>query len=716
MSGFLDSSAADGSVAGGSVAGGSVADGTVLDSDSAPMPERLGIYRIESMLGRGGMGEVYLAWDEVLERHVAIKRIRSDRLGNAVQQARFLREARAVARLDHPNVVRIHHVLETDESLCLVMEFVRGQNFSKLPLGDMPLARTLTLAREVAEGLAAAHARGLIHRDLKCANVMSASGGGVKILDFGLATIREEEEEKDADDSGKLTGSNVLVGTAYAMSPEQILRGEVDHRSDLFSFGSLLYQMLVGFPPFQGRSAMRTLHKVIKSQYKPIEVVVPDLPDAVASLVSDLLAKDPDDRPPSAGAVVERLSRILDSLPDGDVRAPTSPATGPAFAEADTPTSQTPGPQTPARFDVSIAVLESRADPVVRTLVGLRWSEGVPSDWLDAPPGFLTDAVRRSDGRVLPGRQPLGRQPLGRQPLGRQPFVLLFRRPAEAAAFALEFHRMLADQTLVGQAPASVGFGIHLGEVDPTLFHQSAALDEDRQLVEAEALDLVSELASQALDGQTLLGRAAFDLARRARVPASLHAFDVRWMAHGAYLRDGHDEPFEIFEVGRDGVAPLRMPGDGPSLRRSVGLSEELALGWRPAAGQPVPRRADWRLVERLGEGGFGEVWLARREAPEQAPEEGTGEETGEETDEESAGDEERVFKFCFEPERLRALEARGHPLPPAARDPRPPPRHRPRPRLGLRRGAVLPGVGVHRRRRSGALGRAPGRPAVGAR
>lgn len=592
-------------------------------SDSATLSERLGIYRIESMLGRGGMGEVYLAWDEVLERHVAIKRIRSDRLGNAVQQARFLREARAVARLDHPNVVRIHHVLETDESSCLVMEFVRGQDFSKLPLGTMPLARTLRLAREVAEGLAAAHAQGLVHRDLKCPNVMSATDGGVKILDFGLATIREEEEAKKDADSDKLTGSNVLVGTAYAMSPEQILRGKVDHRSDLFSFGSLLYQMLAGFPPFQARSAMRTLHKVVKSQPEPLEVVVPDLPQAVASLVSELLSKDPESRPPSADAVVERLSRILGILPSGEVYDPASARTGPAFAEADTPTSDTPAGQVSPRSEDL-----SPEGPVVRTLVGLRWSDSVPADWHDSPPAFLVDAARRFDGRVVPGR----------------PLVLFFRRPADAAAFALAFHTTLADQTLSGQAAAAVGLGIHLGEVDPALFHDTAALGDGHQLVEAEALSLVSQLARQASDGQTLLGRAAFDLARRARVPASLTAPDVRWMAHGAYLQEGHDEPIEVFEVGRDGVAPLRTPEDGPSLRRSVGLSEEMALGWRPAAGQPVPRRANWRLVERLGEGGFGEVWLARRIALD----EGVAEEPR---------DEERVFKFCFEPDRLRALK-----------------------------------------------------------
>ena len=167
-------------------------------------------------------------------------------------------------------------------------------------------------------------------------------------------------------------------------------------------------------------------------------------------------------------------------------------------------------------------------------------------------------------------------------------------------------------------------------------------VDPDEPSLEGTPVELAARLAGQARPGQILLGRAAFDLARGARAPAALLAPEVRWLTHGAYRFEGLDELVEICEVGALGSAPLEPPVEGDALRRDATPSVELALGWRPATGQSVPRRPGWRLVERLGEGGFGEVWLARRQRPD-----GEDAEPG----------EERVFKFCYEPERLRALK-----------------------------------------------------------
>lgn len=598
-------------------------------------PERLGIYRIESRLGRGGMGEVYLAWDEVLERHVAIKRVLGERLGDEVHRARFLREARAVARLDHPAIVRVHHVLERDGDPCLVMEFVRGQDFSKLPAGGLPVTRVVSLAVGVAEGLEAAHAEGLVHRDLKLANLMATADGRVKILDFGLAVVRAQEAEAD-EEADSLTGSGVLVGTVHAMSPEQATSGKVDSRSDLFSLGSVIYELLTGVSPFTGNSMLDTLRRVVTVPAEPIEQVAPKTPPELARLVHELLEKDREQRPATARVVAARLSSLLRRLSDGpDLRSPrgavaetaaigsaSGDAAGLASADPEMPTAAIPFAR--AAVDVTAEALATPPSGLVlRTVVFVERTERAEAERAivesEADLDELTFVLAaRFDGLRS-----------GEESASAGVPVFLFFRPAEAVAFALALH----DETARESRPLRIG--IHLGEV---ALGPAAAPQP-----EVDAFEAASRLMRLARPRQILVGRSAFDLARRARAPESLAEPGVRWLAHGGYVFGTADEPYEVFEVGRDGIAPLRRPDDGEAMLRSVGATEEVALGWRPATGQPVPRRPNWRLVERLGEGGFGEVWLARNEK--------TG---GAAVGEVGA---ERVFKFSFEPERLRALK-----------------------------------------------------------
>lgn len=186
---------------------------------------RIGIYRIEATLGAGGMGEVFLAWDERLHRHVAIKRIRAELQADERHRARFRREARAVARLSHPAIVQIFDLLENDGGDCLVMERVEGRTLAEAVAGgevDPELA--LRLAAEIADGLAEAHGKGLVHRDLKPENVIVTASGHAKILDFGLARMLWSEESivsSIEDPSAALTRVGTLVGTVHAMSPEQ---------------------------------------------------------------------------------------------------------------------------------------------------------------------------------------------------------------------------------------------------------------------------------------------------------------------------------------------------------------------------------------------------------------------------------------------------------------------------------------------------------------
>lgn len=267
------------------------------------MPERIGAYRLESPLGRGGMGEVFLAWDERLERPVAIKRIRQDMFQQGHQRERFRREARMAARLSHAAIVQIHDLVSEESGDAIVMEYVEGPTLAERLRGPLGAEEAVRLAREIAEGLAAAHEAGLIHRDLKAENVVVTPSGHAKILDFGLARPVSWDGEM-------LTLHGALVGTCYAMSPEQARGEELDERSDLFSFGALLYEMLAGRSPFRGRDPLATLQRVLHEQPPLLSEVRPELPLRLSSLVERLLAKDRADRPQNARQVVQKLELI----------------------------------------------------------------------------------------------------------------------------------------------------------------------------------------------------------------------------------------------------------------------------------------------------------------------------------------------------------------------------------------------------------------------
>jgi serine/threonine-protein kinase len=276
------------------------------------MPERIGAYRLESPLGRGGMGEVFLAWDERLERAVAIKRIRHDAFVQSHQRERFRREARMAARLSHAAIVQVHDLVSEESGDAIVMEYVEGPTLAeRLARISLGVAEAVHLAKEIAEGLAAAHEAGLIHRDLKAENVVITPSGHAKILDFGLARPVSWDGEV-------LTQHGALVGTCYAMSPEQASGGDLDERSDLFSLGALLYEMLAGHSPFRAKDPRATLQRVLYEQPEPLEEIRPDLPLTLVSLVERLLAKDRDDRPRSALSVVHKLERIERDLPQDE--------------------------------------------------------------------------------------------------------------------------------------------------------------------------------------------------------------------------------------------------------------------------------------------------------------------------------------------------------------------------------------------------------------
>ena len=284
----------------------------------------IGPYRLECLLGRGGMGKVYMARDERLihvcpeatgrDDRVAIKHVRTKAASSPTGRARFWHEARTLATLDHPAIVEILDVLDDESGDWIVMELVEGVTLAEL-LHETPPDRGLGLddcldhGRQIADGLAAAHEQGIVHRDLKTENVMVCHGRRIKILDFGLAREVSPSLLRIAIRTS-LTETGQVLGTPRAMSPEQIRGLPVDFRSDLFSLGVLLYEILSGRSPFQADSLYQTMHRVATYRQESVRRWNPQVPAALSDLVDRLLEKDPLERGDATHAVARALDRI----------------------------------------------------------------------------------------------------------------------------------------------------------------------------------------------------------------------------------------------------------------------------------------------------------------------------------------------------------------------------------------------------------------------
>ena len=271
-------------------------------------------YRLDRSLGNGGMGEVFEATDLTLHRSVAVKLMSPSLVQDEPARARFLREARALAQVNSPNVVAVYDAGEDAERPYLVMEFVEGTTLERELVGSgrVEPARAVAVATDIASGLAAAHERGIVHRDVKPSNVFLTPSDAAKIGDFGIARL----ERPDAT----LTLTGQTFGSPPYMAPEQATGGKVDARADLYSLGCVLFQMLVGRRPFSGDDAVSLAYQHVHSTPPRVDSLVPTVPVELGALVAGLMAKDPDDRPASA----EEVQRALGSVPTEPIATTTT--------------------------------------------------------------------------------------------------------------------------------------------------------------------------------------------------------------------------------------------------------------------------------------------------------------------------------------------------------------------------------------------------------
>jgi len=288
----------------------------------------VGPYRLLEKLGSGGMGDIYKAQDSRLNRVVAVKVLAHGGGEDSERRRRFIQEAQAASGLNHPNIIVIHDILSEPDADFMVMEYVSGKTLLDLiPKGGLRVPQALQLAMQMADALSVAHAAGIVHRDLKPANVMVTDSGLVKILDFGLAKLTENaqfgyDDKTRTIAAAPLTVEGSIVGTVSYMSPEQAQGHKVDARSDIFSFGVVLYEMVTGARAFQGDNALSTLSAILRDEARPITEIAPDAPPQVEQLIERCLRKNPDDRWQSIEDVRAALSALKHESDSGQLYRP----------------------------------------------------------------------------------------------------------------------------------------------------------------------------------------------------------------------------------------------------------------------------------------------------------------------------------------------------------------------------------------------------------
>lgn len=595
-----------------------------------PVEELAGRYRLLGLLGRGGMGEVWSASDAVLRREVAVKLLPA--LSGAESERRFQREAATLAGLRHPGITVVHDAGRHGGFLFLVMELLDGADLGKLVAGHrggLPLERALDLAAQTAEAVGAAHDKGVVHRDLKPANVFVQAGDRVKVCDFGIA--------RSADATSALTATGHIVGTPPYMSPEQCRGGEVDARSDLYSFGCALFEMLTGATPFPAeQSVYALLHQHVSEPPPRLAEVRPDLPAALDALVGALLAKEPGARPASAARVAEELA----ALGGGRALGPT---------RVDVPTAVEP--DTGVEAVLRIARLIRDPEGRVRAMY-------LVAEALDGEPARARRLLEELDGVVatLPADQPgklavalvlAGRRWAGLDParalvqleralgglahmedddaywyareLAEGAAVLAAARPAEAARLMADLGRTVVALDVEARNPAFTasrlaGIAVAGRDADPAaaqrLLRAAERTAEDAEDRETALQFLARDVAPADLGRALLLvGRIADTTSRNA-------AWGKLVDVVGEHRPDLLDEVLDACGLDRPAV-PAAPPSPEPAvrpappargLRRFLGLEEPQSAA--PAPPPPPP------AAPTEEDGPFSLMYVAEAAAP----------------------------------------------------------------------------------------------------
>ncbi|PYT04520.1 MAG: hypothetical protein DMF60_15070 [Acidobacteria bacterium] len=291
------------------------------------MSRTISHYEMHEQLGQGGMGRVCKAYDTMLDRTVVLKLLAPELMSEEESRKRFLREARLASALDHPNICTIFEIAEVDNQYFIAMQYLPGKTLKKV-IGGKPLGldSVFSIGLQVGDALAGAHAKGIVHRDIKSSNIIITARGHAKVLDFGLAKLltekgRAEKIEKQPDE---LTKIGAPIGTPSYMSPEQAKGERADHRSDIFSFGVVLYEMATGKLPFKGQSNVDVMHAVLHQAHSPAVELNDKIPPDLSAIIDNAMAKKPTGRYQSMQPMLEDLQRLnvalrfgAQGVPDG---------------------------------------------------------------------------------------------------------------------------------------------------------------------------------------------------------------------------------------------------------------------------------------------------------------------------------------------------------------------------------------------------------------
>ncbi|MGA2442592.1 MAG: protein kinase, partial [Tepidisphaeraceae bacterium] len=540
------------------------------------------------MLGRGGMGAVYKVRQKSLDRMAALKVLPRQVSLETVLARRFVRESQAMAKLNDPHIVTVYDSGQREGLFYFLMEFVDGMNLRQwMDAGKKDVPGVLQIVLRVCQGLQYAHERGIVHRDIKPENILLNLRGQAKIADFGIAKLLGELAQTS-------TTAEQVIGTPKYMAPEQLERPtEVDHRADIYSLGVLMYQMLTGglpigrFPP--------------PSQSAGIDL-------RLDGIVLRMLEKEPGRRYQSAREVGIDLAAIAGSTGRGEALG----------------SIQLPRPDRQS----SRLMVFMFTDVADSTRLKQRENLGAAAY---ADLARKHDLLFRQIAASIPGADVLKDVGDG--------YMATFATASDAVRAALRFQFAINTDPDFTPASSSVPFrvriGVHQGEV--------SVLDQDiygKPKLVGPAADMTARIQSLALPGQILVSRAAFDNARQYVRDHPICGEGTAcpllcWEAHGFYRFTDISDPQEVFEVGAQGTAPSKAPEKTDKAWYVGSPDDEAMRGWRPALGQSIPRRAGWVLEKKIGDGGFGEVWLASHKSTK----------------------EWRVCKFCFSSDRLRSFK-----------------------------------------------------------